>query len=236
MANFPIIPEQLPTGFCPSTYQEMLNEFSSHQSAQIPDSSGRQWVFSSTKPADTTVGWYQLDSLGRPVRPYIFAQGAWLYLHPLPPGMTQMWLGPLPNFSTFDGGDSNPLSALSGAMWEVVTEIAGRFPIAAGTTPAGTVIAQGATGGVESVTVGNANMPAHTHDCAGTSQQGSGGAGHEVFQANETTKLPPSNPVTLVTESTGGDASGNTTPMPTMPPYLAINWIRRTARTFYAVT
>lgn len=235
MANYPIIPESLPTGFCPATYQDMLNEFSSHQSALIPDSSGRQWVFSATKPADTTVGWYQLDSLGRPIRPYIFAQGAWLYLHPSVPGLTQMWLGPLPNFSTFDGGDANPISALSGPMWELVAEMAGKFPVAAGTLTSGAVLAIGDTGGNDKATLTLATLPEHAHDCKATSQSGSGGSGHEFFQANETSKDPPDNPVTLTTELTGGDASGNATPFSIMPPYLTISWIRRTQRIYYAV-
>src|SRR6185369_16638359 len=95
---------------------------------------------SATKPTDTTQGWLQLDSQGRPVRLYYFAQGAWLSLHPLIPGMDQPFFGTLPNFTTYDGGDANAVSAISGPMWEVVTEMAAQFPLAAGTLASGLVI------------------------------------------------------------------------------------------------
>ncbi len=152
--TLPVVPSQLPAGACPADYQAMLNLFSAHQSVLIPDSAVGGISVSASKPADQTRPWLQLDAFGRPIRIYQFAQGSWLSLHPLVSGLTQWWFDVLPNFTTFDGGDANPISALSGPMWQQAKNsngvlIAAQFPVAAGTLPSTAILAQGAVGGEE---------------------------------------------------------------------------------------
>src|SRR5438552_15125504 len=149
MPSIPVTPSQLPTGFCATDYQNLLNEFSAHQSVDISAGTGTPVIVSSAKPADTTVLWERLDQFGRPDRLYFFAQGAWLALHPSVPGTTIIWTDVLPTFTTFDGGDANPLSAISGPMWELVATLAAKFPLCAGTLPSGTVVNIGHSGGQE---------------------------------------------------------------------------------------
>src|SRR6478609_2547918 len=126
--TLPVQAGVLPSGFCPSSYQEMANGFAAIYSVILSQGTGINVIASSTKPGDTTAVWLQLDSLGRPVRFYYFSSGAWLSLHPMVPGATMIWTTALPNFATFDGGDANPISPVSGPMWEEVTELRARMP------------------------------------------------------------------------------------------------------------
>lgn len=235
MANeltLPVTPGTLDTGFCPANLQEMLNGFSAKQTVVFPSTFAGVTV-SATKPTDTTQAWLQLDSLGRPVRFYYFAQGAWLAQHPCVPGFTMIWTTTLPNFTTFDGGDANALSPISGPMWEVVTDFAAKFPIGAGTLPSTTVLAVGDTGGEEKHSLTSQEMPPHTHP---TNKLGINiGVGPLEFLN------PPNTPGTNVGGLTGS-AGGDTTLTPpvvvahqNLPPFFTVNFLRRTNRQFFVV-
>lgn len=226
----PVNPGTLDSGFCPATLQEMLVGFSAKQSVTFPDTFAGV-TMSSTKPVDTTQAWYQLDSLGRPVRLYTFAQGAWLSLHPCVPGFTMIWTSALPNFNTFDGGDANALSPISGPMWEVVTALAARVPLGAGTLPISTtVVAIGDTGGEEKHVITTAELPIHNHprnnenktEIATLTVPG------DTIDTNFGTTQ--NGKTTGITGNTGGDQAHQN-----MPPYLGVAFLRRTARLFYAV-
>jgi hypothetical protein len=217
----------LPQGSCPSTYQELADLLAPIYSVTINTNNTGIYV-SATKPADTTLVWKQLDSSGNPVRDYVFVGGLWLSRHTLESGVIVEWDEALPNFATFDGGDANPLSAISGPMWEEVTELRARFPIGAGTLPSGTALAVGDTGGEEKHILTIPELPAHTHDGpANEADSTSGGDYHAAWTENDGTTpvLPP-----RATGSTGGGLGHNT-----MPPYYTVYSLRRTARQFYAV-
>lgn len=237
----PVDAATLSSGFCPADYQAMLNAFSAAQSVTFP-STFTGITASSTKPSDQTKAWLQLDSLGRPVRLYYFAQGAWLALHPTVPGLTMWWFAALPDFTTFDGGDANGIGPASGAMWQQAkdaggTIIAAKFPIVAGTLPSGKVLSVGDTGGEETHSLDLTETPPHTHNCAAVSQGGGGGSGAELFQANEVANVSQSN-VTLITNSSGGN--GATPPVAAghncLPLYIAGFLLQRSARLFYSVS
>jgi len=221
----------LASGFCPNTYQEMATGFAAKMSVTFPDTfSGVE--ISPTAPADTTKAWMKIDGLGRPYRIYIFAQGAWIALHPQVPGSIMIWIDALPDFDTFDGGDNNAIiSAMSGAMWREVTELRGRFPIGVGTPPGGSAIAVGGTGGaIESeVTLTEANLPEHTHECSG-SEGGASGTGFNFFDGDQSSSDPPPDPLDLETEAAG---EGEPFTVPTLPPYSGVYFLQRTDRLFY---
>jgi microcystin-dependent protein len=226
----------------------MLVGFSAVQSVVLAQGTSVVVVASATQPADTTTMWLQLDSLGRPVRIYYFAQGAWLSKHPLEPGMTMIWTTTLPTFTTFDGGDADPLSNISGPMWELVTAFATRVPIGVGTLPSGQVIAVGATGGSEEITLDSTNMPQHQHYAFRGAD-----AGGAAVNVNATTyaartfddgndnveryriKGLATESDTGLTSFIGGDGAGDAVAHNNMPPWLGVFLIRRTARTHYAV-
>ena len=152
--NIPVQAGQLPQGFCPSTFQAMAVAFAAIYSVNVGAQTGINVVVQPGQPSQQNVLWLQTDSLGRPIRFYYYGQGAWLSLHPLVPGLTMWWFQVLPNFTQFDGGDSNALGPQSGPMWQQALDvngnvIAAKFPVAAGTLPSGTVLVNGGTGGEE---------------------------------------------------------------------------------------
>lgn len=248
MANqlvLPVTPAQLPQGFCPTDYQDMLNLFSQNQTVIFPDTF-EGLVVSSTAPVDTTRVWLQLDSLGRQVRIYSFSTGAWLSLHPLIPGITILWSGALPDFTTFDGGDANPISAISGPMWELAAEFAARVPIGVGTLPSTTVVNVGDTGGEERHTLLPAETPPHSHFVANTDadsgsevpissgtsiEQSYTPGGNQAYTLQGTTTTPT---VGLSSVVGGSGIPPVTSPHNTLPPYVGVYFLRRTARLFYA--
>jgi hypothetical protein len=228
----------------------MLNGFSAHQSVLLPDSAVGGISVSASKPTDQTRPWLQLDAFGRPVRIYQFAQGAWLSLHTLVPGLTQWWFDVLPNFTTFDGGDANPLSSLSGPMWRQALNsdgvlIAAKFPVAAGTLPSTAVLAQGDVGGEENVTLSANQLAKHTHFVAAaenvigtaisptnkmaSSQLGIGTADYSLAGSIQDATAG-------LTSEVGGNATEDAVPHNNMPPFVVGYLLQRTIRQFYAIT
>jgi hypothetical protein len=237
----PVTAGTLPSGFCPQTYQDMVNGFSAVQTVTLPGSNVGV-VISPTKPADSTVYWVQQDSLGRPIRAYLFAQGSWLSLHPQVPGMTMIWTDPLPDFTTFDGGDANALSPVSGPMWQVVLPAV--FPLGAGTLPSGKVINSGDTGGEEVHLLTIPELAPHTHDVTLTHGNSYTGEPNVLTVGNGSADPQPFT-APQAAQNTGGDPSTGigTPPIPQkalghncLPVYQGVIFLQRTTRLFYSVT
>jgi hypothetical protein len=238
--TLPVNPASLPTGFCPASYQDLLNTFSQFQSVTLPGSNAGV-IASPTKPTDQTAAWLQLDSLGRPVRLYYFAQGAWLSQHPSVPGLTMIWTGVLPDFTTFDGGDANALSPISGPMWQTV--LAATFPIGAGTLASGAALAVGTTGGEEKHILSTTEMPPHAHQLTGLKNDNMSRNDLNVlaYPGNTAPFFGNANPLVIPsTSSAGGDPATGTPPIASaphnnLPPYTVVYFLQRTTRTHYAV-
>lgn len=242
---------QLPAGFCPNSYQDILNQFSSLQSVTFPDTFAGV-VASDTKPGDTDRVWLQLVG-GKPVRLYSFF-GTWLSRHPLVPGFTMIWMSALPDFTTFDGGDANVITADStGPMWEEATELRAKIPIGVGTLPSTTVLNQGDTGGEEKHSLAANEMPPHTHFEFNADNIATGGGSDNALSTTNYPAYKASNghdnpDYTIRGNSTKSSiglssvAGGDQTVTPavvvahnTLPPYVAVYFLRRTARIFYSV-
>lgn len=245
--NLPIQANSLPAGFCPASNQDLLNAFAAASFAVLNTGGGSSspvasgFVISATKPSDTTVAWQQLDTLGRPTRLYVFAQGAWLSLHPTVPGLTQWWFGALPDFTVFDGGDANPLSSISGPMWQQAlntdnTVITAKFPVAAGTLPSGTIIAAGNTGGEEKHQLLINELPQLVMKLSGVGLNfnlPTPAAGNYI--AGSDTRFPtiPHN-VDILTQPLGGNSSNIADSHNTMPPYVVGYLLQRSQRLYYS--
>lgn len=251
MPSLPLTPQTLPSGVCPDSYQALLNLFASNLFVNSPANFGIQWVFGPTKPSpsDNDKGWFRTDSSGKPIGTYLFAAGAWLMRHPMQPGQSMWIFDDAPDFTTYDGGDANPLSALSGPMWEASknkdgTLIAARFPIVAGTLPSGTVLSPGDTGGLETDT----SVNPHTHpfddgyfceakpraDANGIATKAcpdgtasGGGTGHQG-------DIDHDNVIWVAPSTTG--SGGTTVTSNNMPPWVCGVLISRTARLYYSVS
>jgi len=246
----PVQNGQLPVGFCPPDYQSMLNGFVAASFVDLTLVSGI--VISATPPADHTVAWLQLDSLGNPTRIYFFANGAWLSLHPLPPGFTMIWNQALPTFTTFDGGDANaaPFSSVSGQMWQLMsttldglgTQVAkAQFPIGVGALPAPSAfaVAVGGTGGEEKHVLTEQEMPPHTH----TFPIYAGDATNHDNRINTTDETTVQK-LHYATESAGGDPTTIVPPNPAptsalahnnVPQFYGVYFLQRTNRLYYVV-
>lgn len=222
--TYPVDAATLAQGSCPSTYQELADLLASIYSVTV-NTNNTGIVVSATKPTDTTLVWKQLDSSGNPVRDYVFVSGLWLSRHTIESGIIVEWDTALPNFTTFDGGDADPLSDVSGPMWEEVTALRAKFPLGVGTLPSGTAVAVGDTGGEEKHTLTIPEIPSHSHDIIG----------HALSGANQPVQIAIDDDVldttfTKTTELTGGSLSHNT-----MPPFYTVYFLRRTSRKYFAV-
>ena len=168
MADIPVSTGTLPSNFCPTNYQDLANGLGAIYSVNTGSGSSATVTISATKPSDTTVVWARIDSLGRFLGIYIYGQGAWLQAHPLQPGATVWWFNALPNFTSYDGGDSGSLGPQSGPMWQQALDyngnlITAQFLMTPGTLPSGTVVPIGGTGGEETHILVPNEMPPHQH-------------------------------------------------------------------------
>jgi hypothetical protein len=259
--NTPLNIGNVPQGFCPSTWQAALNGIGAALSVDIPAASG--FSIGSTKPADTSQVWFRIDSLGRFLGIYIFGQGSWLSAHPSACGLTMWWFAALPNFTTFDGGDSNSVGPASGPMWQQAqdgngTVIAAKFVITAGTLPSATVLSIGGTGGEEThilTAAEGAQDPNHKH-ISGRFGAASGGGADDGYFFTEASTGFPNGTAQRVTGGSGGITTANINtlggnyiqsgvvdPQPATPnghntlPLYAVGYLlQRTARIFYSVT
>lgn len=239
----------------------MWNAYAAAGFVVIPDSVS-QVIWQASKPVDSTVTWGQLDSLGRPVRIYRFAQGAWLSYNTMVPGLTMWWFAALPDFTVFDGGDSNPISDISGPMWQQAKDsngnlIAAMFPMPAGTLPSGTVLALGQTGGEENHILASGESFPHRHKLFTTEQVAPSDGDNSpsnislndsVASSDNPTGGRPSNyslqkgsiPPTIGVSSTElGDTSVTPAvaalPHNNIPPFIVGYLLQRTAKLYYAV-
>lgn len=155
--------------------------------------------------------------------------------------------------ANFDGGDGVGVAPapLSGPMWEVVTEMAAKMPLAAGTLsygtpPITTVVGVGDEGGEQKHVLLDTELALHRHYLA-SSQFGAGdsatnldpvttmmqGSGGDSMPLNY--KLKGSNALTEPATFGLSSIVGSNVAHENMPPYRGMNWLRRTTRLFYAI-
>ena len=162
--------------------------------------------------------WYTWDS----------TFGVWLSPHPTPPSSDErrMWIGIDTDLITYDGGDANPLSLYSGAMWAVDTAFAARFPVGVGTFAASGAVAVLGTGGEDKHLLTIAEMPAHDHPGSNLSHTIATDSGGSDMGADYDTDNK--DPIVLTIASQGGGTAHNN-----LPPYIGVYFIKRTIRQFY---
>lgn len=237
----PVDAGTLPQGACPTNYQSLLDLFAQFMSVTFP-SSFTGVIVSAAQPTDTSRAWVQLDSNGRFIRLYTFAQGHWLAPHPLVSGFIMIWPFALPDFTTFDGGNSNPAGPQSGPMWQQAADSAGNlimapgFPLGAGALASGAVINPGSVGGEESHSLTTPEMPPHTHEMSQFGKASATGNTTGVAQGLVSYGVGAVGPITTLPDSAGGTgATPVVTPHNNMPPYYGVYFLQRTSRLFYSV-
>lgn len=223
--NVTIQTAEVPEGTCPPWLPQKWPELVALLSASLNGGNNVFNVGSSTPaPADQDKPWLKSTAAGYPDGQYwLFNAGFWLKQHPLKPGMIIMWEGDISAINAFDGGESAAVSLITGPMWEVVTELQGRFPIGAGQdSSTSTNFANGSEGGEETHELTINEMPAHSHRVNAAMDSSGGSGGNRLREVTD-----PDNATTTSQDTGGGEAHNN------LPPYRALHFIRRTAREYY---
>jgi microcystin-dependent protein len=162
--------------------------------------------------------------------------GNWHSRNPVPPGtivvvtdLVKLGISTIDNSSifsavaaamtTYDGGGSPG----TGAMWEIATELYGKFPL--GVDNGATVFPFSIAGGEISHTLVLNELPSHTHTLHTNGWQSGGGAGGAgtTFES------------TLQRAFGSTDNAGAGFPHNNMPPYYPCYFLRRTVRTDYII-
>lgn len=214
-------------------YQELYLDMFSKGVAIFPDGIKGVLVQDTTPTPDQQVGYIWVRTVaGVPDgHEYVFNNGVWRSRHHDIPGTVVGTTDLAVDIPTRDGGSNVAITDTTGPFWQVIASA--QFLVGSGTLPSGKILNVGDAGGEENHTTLLTETPAHAHKvqfignvCSVTATTRLGG---------QPTGLPPdfTNTDCPVTDSKGGDASGNTTPHNTMPPYYVINWIVRTARVWY---
>lgn len=241
-------PPTVAEDFCPANWQEVYDKLD--EAVFRLDSTGYSFYnYGDTTPAAEYRMYPWLRTVGgKPDRWYVHYGNYWIAPHPEPANssMRHIWVGA--NDATglwaYDGGDgTDPALATeyAGAMWEVDTAFAARFPIGVGTTAGGTAVAVTNTGGEDEHTITEAEMPEHTHVlCANVS---AGAA--EVLDAGEylcDEGVAGSEDYNYVlggtaTEPTVGQVAntGGSEAMSLLPPYYGVWFVKRTDRAWYTI-
>jgi hypothetical protein len=221
----------VPEGYCATSFREAWAFGVSLLSAQT---SGNSTTFNfgpdTPVPDDQDKPWLKTDSANLPERWYAFSNGAWVSRHPLPAGSVIMYEGSEASIETFDGGEAGAITATTGPMWEKVSSMNGRMPIGPGTLPSTTVLNVGDQGGEEEHELVPEETPLHSHNIKYNNV-------HDLQVSSDKDRIAFSDTGTQTVETSevGGNIDGDTEPHNNLPPYTAIFFIRRTARTHYRI-
>lgn len=170
---------------------------------------------------------------------YVWSNIYGFWISPRPFAVGQIWAAPAgtPESAVWslDGGDgSNPSitapTPVTGAMWQVISSLAAKFPVGVGAFDSGKVLGIADTGGAENVSLTADQNGPHSHGPPANSDNfwahasPAGTGQYNVFGSGVDTILGAQ------TASSGkGDAHTN------IPPYYVVFFITPTARQFYAI-
>lgn len=224
--NVIISTANLPEGTCPPWVITQWPIWVSNLSGQLAGTLNTINFGNTTPaPADQDKPWLKTDANGYPDGQYwVYKGGFWLKKHPLPPGVIMLWEGDPTTIDTFDGGEAAALTLTTGPMWEIVTALAARFPVGAGTFPSGTILTVGADGGEERHELTVAELPEHAHAVLARSVECEDGTG--------AVRLAPAVADPDLSYSDTGE-TGDGDAHNTVPPYHVVTFIRRSTREHY---
>ena len=229
----------LPEGFCFTTWQQTFNTFTSLLNGYLPGQY-TVWNYGNTEPAASERGnpWLRLNSDGSPDKIYVFWSGEWVSPHPVPYESPEIriWSGLIADLVDYDGGAAGTVTDTTGPMWEEVVAMRALFPLGAGTLASGTVVGVGDTGGEEKHSLIETEMPPHSHTTRAIQiDPENDNRGYGVIGQNESNYTDGSEfSSTIAIKSAGGTGDpAVVVAHNTIPPYIGVAFIQRTARKFY---
>ena len=248
--EIPLTSGVLPSS-CYSTYQALYEDMFRYGTATLAEGS-LKYIIGNTAPGadDRDKFWIQTDASENPIRQWIFNDGAWIWPHPIAPdsgsgrGIITLFNGAASDVDTLDGGVAGTAGAKTGPFWEIVGDLAGRFPMGVGTLEDGTSVAVTNTGGAERVTLTSGQIPEHQHKGKAfyRSEQSSAGTSdpsgladsceHESqgHTASSTQRFSEAGVLTTEIDGTSGESH------PNIPPYYGVYFIKRTIRKYYTAS
>lgn len=230
--NLPIIPGTLPSD-CYSTWQSLFEDMARNSYAYFAEGS-LKYIISETAPGSEDLDklWIQVTAQGNPVRQWVFNDGSWRWPHPVPANDERltMFYGPSNEIATLDGGTAGTVSATSGPFWEIFEGIQNKFPIGAGDT-----YDVASTGGSDTSTLEEANLPIHNHDVYYVSNANGGGSFHqgEGNFTNSDSSLGNDRVQNMAQSDTNRHLAD---PFNVLNPYYGVFFLKRTGRVYYTAS
>lgn len=211
-------------GYCFVSFEKLALDIVSGIAGEVSGSASFINYGNTTPPPDDrTKPWFRTNADGTPDDTYTFVNGAWVAKHHLLPGAVILYRGSEASIETYDGGEAGAITATTGPMWQKLSTMDGRFPLGPGTLN-GVAVAVGTQGGAATVTLVEENLP--VHDIQGYAvDEGANLSSNALISDDDRT----TNANTA--DSFGGETDGSTRPTVIIPPYTAIFFIERTART-----
>jgi hypothetical protein len=231
-----LTPPSLPTGYCPTSFQQFATDVMRGTQARFQSSIGNTFFNygNSTPETDNRVyPWFDLDGNWWN---YSGDAGGWIRKHPYiaAGGERLIWTGTLNDLKTFDGGAdevvTNPL--YQGPMWEQDTGPIGKFLVTvgalgtSGNVTVGTSITDTNVSGEDKVTLTTAQIPSHNHTITAKVDLDIDSGGGRTLAGSGAE----------FTDSMNSDSTGSGESHKNIPPFYGIYLIKRTSRTHYRKT
>lgn len=233
-------PPTLPSGYCPSSWQDLINRAIVNTQAQFNSTIGNSFfnTGSSTPSLDNQIfPWFDQNGEW-----WTHLSGYWARKHPVPAASSErrLWVGQLADVASYDGGDGTAYSGnnFTGAMWEVDPAFEGKFIVGVGAfSNSGSVSVNGTTtstgvSGEDKHELIISEMPEHTHQMDSKRV-----TDVQLFQNAVITMDVLGTTTTPSVVSDGpqysGENSGSSVAHNNLPPFYGTYVIKRTGRVYY---
>ena len=232
----------LPDGYEPTNANEFVQQLSKILTSYLAGSySLFNYGNSTPSTEDQDKPWLRTVS-GSPDRWYVFYNGKWVAKHEVPASGNErrLWVGTDVQLRAYDGGDgsTDTPTETTGAMWEIDTTPAGKFPVFpgdfadSGAVNVGQTATDTSVSGVDKVTLSQAQMPSHVH-----------GFTNDQFGRGKAYLNSPSESEGVVFAAVGAagayepnsDSVGSDEAHNNLPPFYGIYLIKRTSRVYRTI-